>query len=210
MLKCELFAARELGSRRLMMVLHGLGDSPAGYHWLPEALRLPWLNYLLVNAPDPYFTGYSWFDFAGDPAPGIARSRRLLFDLLDEQQRQGFPSEETMAFGFSQGCLMTWEVGLRYPHRLAGVIGISGWAAEPERAVQNLTPLSLQQRFLITHGTMDPLIPFPEVKEQIRLLKAAGLRIQWHELAKEHTIAGEDELGLIRQFVIQCYAKVEA
>ena len=36
-----------------MIVLHGLGDSMEGYRWLPEALQLPWLNYLLVNAPDP-------------------------------------------------------------------------------------------------------------------------------------------------------------
>ena len=33
-------------------MLHGLGDSIEGYRWMPEALDLPWLNYLLVNAPD--------------------------------------------------------------------------------------------------------------------------------------------------------------
>jgi len=75
-LHTELIAAREPGSRRLMIMLHGLGDSIEGYRWLPEALNLPWLNYLLVNAPDEYYGGYSWYDFAGNIAPGVARSRK--------------------------------------------------------------------------------------------------------------------------------------
>ena len=44
---------------------------------MPEALNLPWLNYLLVNAPDEYFGGFSWFDYPHDMKPGILRSRKL-------------------------------------------------------------------------------------------------------------------------------------
>ena len=61
MLDSELIPAREK-SNRLLIMLHGLGDSIAGYRWMPEALDLPWLNYLLVNAPDQYYGGYSWYD----------------------------------------------------------------------------------------------------------------------------------------------------
>ena len=74
MLHRELVPAREKNSRRLMVMLHGLGDSIEGYRWLPEALDLPWLNFLLVNAPDEYFGGYSWFDYPDNLAPGIRRS----------------------------------------------------------------------------------------------------------------------------------------
>ena len=62
MLHGEFIPAAEKDSRRLFVVLHGLGDSLAGWRWLPGALDLPWLNYLLVNAPDEYYGGYSWFD----------------------------------------------------------------------------------------------------------------------------------------------------
>src|SRR5512140_800023 len=103
MLHSELIRASEGRSRRLMIMLHGLGDSLEGYRWLPPALDLPWLNYLLVNAPDEYYGGYSWYDFAGDITPGVARSRKLLFDLLDQQRAKGFPTEETTFGGFSQG-----------------------------------------------------------------------------------------------------------
>src|SRR5262245_21960032 len=109
MLNAEFIAAK--GSKRLLVALHGLGDSPAGYRWMPQELAIPNLNYLLVNAPDPYYTGYSWYDFSGDEGVGIQRSRKLLFELLDAQCERGFPTEETVLFGFSQGCLMTVDVG---------------------------------------------------------------------------------------------------
>ena len=201
MLETQLVPAQEKHSRRLMIVLHGLGDSMEGYRWLPPALGLPWLNCLLVNAPDPYFGGYAWYDFSGDAGTGVERSRALLFELLDEQRKGGWPAEQTILFGFSQGCLMTIEVGLRYPHLFAGLVGISGYAHEPERLVRELSPVALQQRFLITHGTDDPLIPFAAVREQINLLKAERIHIEWHALVKAHTIAGDAELAVIRDFV---------
>jgi predicted esterase len=201
MLETDLVRAREKDSPRLMIVLHGLGDSMEGYRWLPTALDLPWLNYLLVNAPDPYFGGYAWYDFSGDAGTGVERSRAFLFELLDEQRKRGWPTEQTMLFGFSQGSLMTIEIGLRYPHLFAGLIGISGYVHEPESSIRELPPVALQQRFLITHGTDDPLIPFGPVREQVNLLKAEGLSIQWHEFVKAHTIAGEEELTVIRDFV---------
>lgn len=184
-----------------MIVLHGLGDSMEGYRWLPAALNLPWLNYLLVNAPDGYYMGYSWYDFGGNPAPGIKRSRELLFALCDDLRRKTFPTEETILFGFSQGCLMTIEVGLRYPHLFAGLIGISGYAHEPEKLLEELSPVAKQQKFLITHGTHDALVPFQAVKEQMQLLQRGGLQIDWREFRKAHTIAGEEELDVIREFV---------
>jgi len=201
MLETELIPASEKNSRCLMVVLHGLGDSMDGYRWLPGTLNLPPLNYLLVNAPDQYYGGYSWYDFAGDKGVGIRRSRKLLFNLLDEQRGAGLPTEQTVLFGFSQGGLMTMDVGLRYPHRFAGLVSISGYVFEPEQSIEESSSVAMQQRMLVTHGTRDPLIPFAEVREQINVLKAAGLNITWHEFMKAHTIAGEPELAIIRDFV---------
>ena len=95
----EFIPAQERNSHRVLMMLHGLGDSVAGFRWLPEALNLPWLNYLLINAPDEYYSGYSWYDFSGDPRPGVERSCKLLFKLLDEQQAT-FPTEQTILADF--------------------------------------------------------------------------------------------------------------
>ena len=62
MLTTQFIPAAGPPSRRLMIVLHGLGDSLEGWLWLPAALQLPWLNFLLVNAPDRYYGGWSWYD----------------------------------------------------------------------------------------------------------------------------------------------------
>jgi predicted esterase len=207
MLQNEFIPARSQNSKRLLIMLHGLGDSIAGYSWMPIALNLPWLNYLLVNAPDPYYGGYSWYDFTGDMNPGVHRSRKLLFDVLDAQSKIGFPSEQTILGGFSQGCLMALDAGLRYPQRLAGIVGISGYVCEPKTLLKELSPFALQEPVLITHGTLDPLIPIGAMRQQSQELKAAGLQIEWHEFVKPHTIAGEPELKVIRDFIQKCFGR---
>jgi phospholipase/carboxylesterase len=205
MLETDFIPAAEKGSRRLLVALHGLGDSAAGMSWIPEALNLSWLNYLLVNAPDDYYGGFSWYDLYGDSGSGVKRSREMLFELLDENRRERFPTEETVLLGFSQGCLMTIEVGARYPHRFAGLVGISGYVFEPERLVKEMPPVAEEQRFLVTHGFQDPVVPFEVTRDQIKVLKAAGLNIAWHEFNKAHNIAGEPEVKLIRDFIAAGY-----
>ena len=204
MLQTEFIPATDPGSKRLMIMLHGLGDSIEGYRWWPEALRLPWLNHLLVNAPDDYFGGYSWFDI-DDQAPGVLRSRQLLCQLLEGLNARGFASDQITLGGFSQGCLMAVDVGLRYPHRLAGIVGISGWVFELEQTLRQLSPVAREQRLLMTHGTSDPMIPIERVRPQIPLLQAAGIKIAWQEFAKVHTIQGETEMAVIREFVCAGY-----
>ncbi len=207
MLSTEFIPAHDKSSRHLLVALHGLGDSAAGYRFLPPALGLPWLNHLLVNAPDPYFGGFSWYDFTGDPRAGIERSRRLLAGLLDAQRAAGFPPAQTTLLGFSQGCLMAVDVGFRHPHLLAGLVGISGYVHEPGEMLTELSPIAKQQRMLFTHGTQDPLIPCATVRQQVEQLRNAGLDITWREFVKAHTIAGEEELGVIRQFVRRCHGQ---
>jgi phospholipase/carboxylesterase len=207
MLHGEFIPAAQKNSRRLFVVLHGLGDSPAGWRWFPGALDLPEMNYLLVNAPDEYYGGYSWFDYPGDIAPGIQRSRKLLFELLDDLRAKNFPADQITLGGFSQGCLMSIETGLRYPHRLAGLVGISGWVFEIENLIRDLTPAAKSQRLLLTHGHFDPLLPFAAAKQQAQQLQAVGLNVAWHEFPKEHTIHGAEEISVIRDFVKAGYAE---
>jgi len=207
MLNTELVPATEPGSRALLVVLHGLGDSMDGWRWLPGELRLPWMNYLLVDAPDDYYGGFSWYDLQGDSRPGIERSRKALTALLDAQRAAGFASEQTALLGFSQGCVMTLDAGFRYPHRLAALVGISGYVWQPDELLRELSPVATSQRTLFTHGTRDPLIPLPPVREQVAQLRAAGLDLTWCEFDKVHTVAGEPELALIRGFLGQAFGR---
>lgn len=189
------------GTKRLMLVMHGLGDSYAGYRFLPETMGIPGLQYLLVNAPDPYFTGFSWFDIFGDLSPGIVRSRELLFEALAELEEAGWPPEHVGVFGFSQGCVMALDLACRYPKKLGCVVGVSGFAYFLEEYPEKFSPVAREQKILVTHGTADPMLPIDQSRRQMQALKGMGLNLQWREYTKEHTIDPEREVGDIRNFV---------
>jgi phospholipase/carboxylesterase len=191
--------ARET-ARRLVIVLHGLGDSLEGFRFLPELLALPGVNYLLLNAPLDYFMGFAWYDLE-DPEPGILGGRAKLRALVAELMEQGWNSGELLLFGFSQGCLMAIDFGLRYERPLAGIVGISGYAAFLDRLDAELNPQALQQRWLITHGDEDELLPLGRTRAQMQRLIAAGVPIEWHEFTKGHTLDPERELPLIRDWI---------
>jgi phospholipase/carboxylesterase len=205
LLDAKLISAADRESKRLMIVLHGLGDSMAGYTWVPQALQFPSLNYLLVNAPDSYYGGFSWYEYDGDAATGVRRSIELLNQLLDAQREAGFPTNQTILAGFSQGCLMTLETGLRYPHRLAGLIGLSGYVLDPNTLLREASPVAREQRILVTHGRQDPLIPFADVKKQMEVLRGGGIKIEWHEFDMPHTII-EPEIEVMRQFIAAAFS----
>jgi len=187
-------------ARRLVIVLHGLGDSLEGFQFLPELLALPGVNYLLLNAPLDYFMGFAWYDLE-DPEPGILEGRAKLRDLMAELAAQGWDSRDLVLLGFSQGCLMAVDFGLRYEQPLAGIVGISGYAAFLDRLDSELHPQARRQRWLITHGDEDELLPIGRTRAQMRQLIAAGVPIEWHEFAKTHTLDPERELPLIRDWI---------
>jgi phospholipase/carboxylesterase len=177
---------------RLVVVLHGLGDSLDGYHFLPEALRLPEFSYLLVNAPDDYYGGYSWYDFQGDKEPGILRSRAWLLNLLEEVQDQGVNAADVFLFGFSQGCLMVTDVALHCGQTLGGVVGVSGYVAFLEQYPAAFSPAARSQKVLITHGRQDPMVPFEPAQKQFLQLQAYGIDLEFKPYDKVHTMLMEE------------------
>jgi len=219
MLTATRIPARDAGARPLLVVLHGLGDSAAGWDWLPRELGLPWLNCLLVNAPDEYFNGLSWFGIhfpiGGPPdgtlppidSAGVERSRGLLWELLDAERANGLAASEIAVLGFSQGCLMTLEAGLRYRDPLAGLIGISGWVHGVEGLVKEVPEWARKVPVLMTHGTMDPLLGIEHVRPQARRLQEAGFDVAWQEFDKEHTVAGRAEVQFLARFLEQCFGQ---
>ena len=81
--------------RSLVVVLHGRGDSVQGFEWLPEAMRLPGVDFLLLNAPDDLFRRIQLVWTSPDQLPGIKRSSALLDQLLEETAAAGYPVSKT-------------------------------------------------------------------------------------------------------------------
>ncbi len=189
-------------STHLMIVLHGRGDSAKGFEWLPGELGIDSLNYLLLNAPSPYYGGFSWYDLPPLQLPGILKSRSLLSQVLAETEKEGYSPGDTFLFGFSQGCLMTLEFGSRHPQRLAGYVGISGYCYDPDAILREMNPIVNKGDWLVTHGTQDDLLPVEKTREQIQSLKDRGFRISYREYLKAHTIDFERELPEVRTWIL--------
>lgn len=188
-------------SDKLIVILHGRGDSFRGFLGMPDELALPAVNYLMVNAPDDYFGGFSWYDLPPDQGPGIERSRALLDQLFDELQAYGIDAGNTLVFGFSQGCLMALEWGTRTRRRLAGFVGISGYCYDAEAIARDVSDAGRQTPFLITHGTRDHVVPFAPTDRQIQFLQHQGLTVEFHAFDKAHTIDPHRELPLLRSWI---------
>jgi len=192
----------KLERQALMVVLHGRGDSPAGFAWLPEELNIPELSYLMLQAPDPYFDGFSWYDLPPNQLPGILRSRKLLAEVFEAIEKEGFKPEQCFLFGFSQGCLMTLEFGSRFPHRLKGYIGISGYCYDVETLLKEAIPENIHEgNWLITHGTQDDVLPIEKTREQMKELMARGFKMEYLEYKKSHALDPRHELPKIREWV---------
>jgi phospholipase/carboxylesterase len=189
-------------TRHLVVVLHGLGDSAEGFLWLQDALEIHSLNYLLLTAPEPYYSGFRWYDIGVDPIAGIVRSRNVLGEVFAATKHAGYAPEQTFLFGFSQGSLMTLEFGARHTDRLAGYVGVSGYTINPVALLRDLNPEVNHGDWLITHGTKDEVLPVETTRAQMKLLRDGGFEIDYREYSKTHTIDPEREIPEIQEWIM--------
>jgi len=183
-----------------MILLHGRGDSSAGFTWIPPYLDLDNMNYLLLDAPYDYFGGRSWYDLPPNQLEGIVYSSSILTDILDELFEEEFNAAESFLFGFSQGSLLTFEFGTRYEKKLAGYLAISGYIYDPELLLVEMNPALKDANWLCTHGTHDDVLPYATSKAQVETLQNGGFNITFKSYPKVHTIA-EDELMMIKEWI---------
>ena len=200
------FIGAESGEReKLIIVLHGRGDSFEGFLWMPNILNLPDVNYLMINAPDDYYGGYSWYDLPPNGGPGIMRSRSLLDKVMDEVIAEGYRPTQTILFGFSQGCLMSLEWGGRTSHEFAAMMGISGYVFDEKQLMAEASPEGKKVRRFLSHGTMDDVLPYNHSAQQYAALQEAGFNITFKTYPKSHTIDEAEELADIRHFLLEAF-----
>jgi phospholipase/carboxylesterase len=204
MIQTDLFKSKFIPARktseRLMIVLHGKGDSIRPFRYFDEEMGVPEMNYLLLNAPKKFLDGYSWY---GDPPyerGGVLKVREMLLKLLVELEMQGWKSENIFLFGFSQGCLVSADIGMNYPKRLGGIVGISGYFHFYPRWRQQLSKDALKTPWMFTHGVQDDVLSYHETKHGVKKLRDAGFKVDWVELEKDHVLTDE-EMPLIRRWV---------
>lgn len=195
-----------------IVVCHGLGDSRHGWLQVVPYLQLPTCGFIVVDAPRPYYGGYSWFripgltgendgpeDFRADFHASLQQFAELLAHI---HERYAVSAQQLFLMGFSQGCQMVVAQALRSAETYRGVVGISGRLGDIDDYPQVFGPAAKAQDMLITHGLWDPLLPIDHSRAQFAHLRDdLGLRIDWREYGKEHSLDPERELPEIRQWI---------
>ena len=187
--------------------LHGLGAS--GDDFVPivnelDLTGLPAIRFIFPHAPTMAVTinnGYvmrAWYDILGtdltrrEDESGLRASQAMVEQLIAQEKARGVPAERIVLAGFSQGCAMTLQTGLRYPERLAGLLCLSGYV--PLNATINAErhPANQPTPIFLAHGRGDQVIPISRAEQSRDLLRALGFDVEWHEYMMPHSVCQEE------------------
>ncbi|MDE2490950.1 MAG: esterase [Elusimicrobia bacterium] len=171
------------------LVLHGYGADMRDL--APLAAEIPVsrpVRWVFPDAPEVLdWGGRAWFpidvaafeeaqrtgaprDLSGGEPDGLAGARRELAAAVEELD---VPWERLLPMGFSQGAMMALDLALRAPKAPAGVAILSGTLVD-RRTLRTLAPKRRGLRFLQSHGTVDPILGFPQALALEAELRDAG------------------------------------
>ena len=200
--------ARRNRSGKIVVVLHGKGDSLSPFKDFQKDTKLYDTEFLLLNAPKGYLDGYSWYADPPRMGTSLRHSRNLVMNILNQLIALGYESQQIYLLGYSQGCLLSFDLLMHLGWRLGGVIGVSGYFQFPERWKKRLSAHVLETPILLTHGHQDRVLPLEETYFGMRKLARAGFPVRWHELKKRHEFIDEDNL-LVSKFVKSSHDQIK-
>lgn len=196
-----------------VIVLHGLGAD--GHDFVPICDELDLaavgpVRYVFPHAPVRPVTingGYrmrAWYDILGteidrrEDEPGLRLSLGAVHRLVDREVERGIAPGRIVLMGFSQGCAMTLLAGLRYPERLAGLAGLSGYLPLAATTAAERHAANADVPVFLAHGSADPVIPIARGRATRDALAALGHAVDWHEYAMPHSVCAEEVADLNR------------
>jgi phospholipase/carboxylesterase len=167
----------------LVVLVHGYGADGNDLISLAGEWQdlLPTTEFVAPNAPERVPGapgGFQWFALTRRDPEEMARGVRSAAPVLEEfikaeEARLGLTREAVALVGFSQGTMLSLEVGLNRP--VAAIVGFSGLLAAPPPANMAAAP-----PILLAHGSADPVIPAGAMLAAASVLGAAGALVQWH------------------------------
>jgi len=191
--------------QQVIVLCHGYGGdgkdiSTLAINWqrfLPETI------FLCPNAPEICSVnslGYQWFDLTIDKDEVILEksleAEKKLNTFLD-QVFDNFQLEPTnlALVGFSQGCMMSIQVGLKKKEQINCIIGYSGKVINQKHLSNNINS---KPKIFLMHGANDTIVPPTHLLEAKEYLNKCGLKIKIKLLKNcDHKIPVEgSSLGL--------------
>jgi phospholipase/carboxylesterase len=195
--------------------LHGLGADGHDFEGIVPELRLTAksnIRFIFPNAPIQPVTinggmaMRAWYDILEMSlahkvdSNGIYQSAALLDRVIQQEIDKGVPSANILLAGFSQGGVLALHTGLRFPHKLAGIVALSAYLPTAEQlktersAANNATPI------FMAHGMVDPVVAIESGKAAFDKLSSMKYSVEWHDYLMEHSLCIE-EIGHISAFI---------
>ena len=193
--------------------LHGLGADGNDFVPIIPELQLtgcPGIRFVFPSAPSMPVTvngGYvmpAWYDIIGrnlmdrEDADGILRSASAITELIKREHSRGITYDNIVLAGFSQGCAMALHIGLRFPHKLAGIIALSGYL--PLAMTLHLEKHSANSKtpIFMAHGEFDQVVIPERAQASYAVLEKLGYEVDWNEYPMEHSVNREELVDISR------------
>ncbi|SFD17072.1 alpha/beta hydrolase [Massilia yuzhufengensis] len=187
--------------------LHGLGAD--GNDFVPlvnelDLAGLPGIRFVFPHAKTMPVTingGYvmrAWYDIVvsdltrREDEGGLRASQLDVEALIAREKARGIPASRIILAGFSQGCAMTLQTGMRHPEKLAGMLCLSGYLPLANVAAEERSQESLGTPVFMAHGRQDGVVPFARAQASHEALKAMGYQVEWHEYMMQHSLCLEE------------------
>jgi phospholipase/carboxylesterase len=201
--------------------LHGLGADGNDFVPIIPELDLagcPGIRFIFPSAPSMPVTvngGYvmpAWYDIIGrnltdqEDAAGIHKSAAAIIQLIERETSRGIAYDNIVLAGFSQGCAMVLHIGLRFPHKIAGIIALSGYL--PLAMSVNIEKHSANQTtpIFMGHGEYDSVVIPERAQASFALLEKMGYQVSFNEYPMEHSV-NREELVDISHFIQKVLGK---
>jgi phospholipase/carboxylesterase len=146
----------------------------------------------------------AWYDIVGtdlqrrEDEAGLRDSVRQVHALLDREVARGMPAHRIVLAGFSQGCAIALLAGLRYPERLAGLAGLSGYLPLAASTAAERSAAMRSAPIFLAHGRQDGMVPMARGIAARDALVGLGHSVDWQDYPMEHSVCIEEVTALNR------------
>ena len=210
--------SKHLKPKKLIVMLHGYGDNADNFSNLVREIdeNIWCAKYLTLNGPEtiPNFPmGNQWFDLypdgtyianAGPDEIKILREsvlssvKKIELTIKYHLSDLKLEMSDCIVLGFSQGAMMTFELGVNCNSSFGALIMLSGQIINQE-VIHN--KFLLKTPIFISHGVLDDILPISNFNSSINYLKKNNFNFESHELKDDtHTIS-LNAINLLQKFI---------
>ena len=158
--------------KNAVILCHGYGGDGNDISILANYWRahLPNTIFICPDAPEKCAaspSGFQWFDLMDQtPEQVLAKSlvaENKLNKLIDEVKiNNNLKASEIIIGGFSQGCMITLQTGLKRKDKINSVLGYSGRIIDTEHLSKNINS---RPKIFLMHGDIDQVVSIESLLE---------------------------------------------